>query len=236
MDRGFVYMIDNYYTQGLCDWVKEDKIKEMKESADGKRNCLCGETGLNIILPDTNNVWQSMHAINSKYTLLVIWEATCGHCKKELPKINDLYKRWKSKGLEVFAVHNNMEVDKWKKFVRDENLEFKNVSRNQFIMTQDSATKLIYGGKTTLQSLNFHQYWDVNSTPKVYLMDKDKKIIAKSLGAEQLEDLLNRLENGSDTSAPLKETEYEDEDEAPAKKRLNSAGKSKPTNSKPNKN
>jgi hypothetical protein len=67
-------------------------------------------------------------------------------------------------------------------------------------------------------------------------MDKDKKIIAKSLGAEQLEDLLNRLENGSDTSAPLKETEYEDEDEAPAKKRLNSAGKSKPTNSKPNKN
>jgi hypothetical protein len=133
-------------------------------------------------------------------------------------------------------VHNNMEVDKWKKFVRDENLEFKNVSRNQFIMTQDSATKLIYGGKTTLQSLNFHQYWDVNSTPKVYLMDKDKKIIAKSLGAEQLEDLLNRLENGSDTSAPLKETEYEDEDEAPAKKRLNSAGKSKPTNSKPNKN
>ena len=65
-----------------------------------------------------------------------------------------------------------------------------------------------------MSGLNFHQYWDVNSTPKVYLMDKDKKIIAKSLGAEQLEDLLNRLENGSDTSAPLKETEYEDEDEA----------------------
>jgi thiol-disulfide isomerase/thioredoxin len=175
-----------------------------------------------------------MHALDAKYTLLVIWEATCGHCKKELPKINELYKRWKSKGLEVFAVHNNMEVDKWKKFVRDENLEFMNVSRNQFIMTQDSATKLIYAGKTTLQSLNFHQYWDVNSTPKVYLMDKDKKIIAKSLGAEQLEDLLNRLENGSDTSAPLKETEYEDEDEAP-KNRSNSGAKQKTLSPKPNK-
>jgi len=234
MDKGFVYMIDNYYSKGVCDWVKEDKIKEMKESADGKRNCLCGETGLNIILPDTNNVWQSMHALNSKYTLLVIWEATCGHCKKELPKINDLYKTWKSKGLEVFAVHNNMEVDKWKKFIRDEKLEFINVSRNQFIMTQDSATKLIYSGKTTLQSLNFHQYWDVNSTPKVYLMDKDKKIIAKSLGSEQLEDLLNRLENGSDTSAPLKETEYEDDDESP-KNRSNSGAKQKTMSPKPNK-
>jgi thiol-disulfide isomerase/thioredoxin len=227
MDKGFVYMIDNYYAKGLCDWVKEDKIKEMKESADGKRNCLCGETGLNIILPDTNNVWQSMHALNSKYTLLVIWEATCGHCKKELPKINELYKTWKSKGLEVFAVHNNMEVDKWKKFIRDEKIEFVNVSRNQFIMTQDSATKLIHGGVTTLQSLNFHQYWDVTSTPKVYLMDKDKKIIAKSLGADQLEDLLNRLESGSDTSAPLRETEYEDDDESPSKPRNNGGGKNK---------
>ncbi|MFM9005378.1 MAG: hypothetical protein ACKOSR_07730, partial [Flavobacteriales bacterium] len=81
--------------------------------------------------------------------------------------------------------------------------------------TQDSATKLIYGRVTTLQSLNFHQYWDVNSTPKVFLMDKDKKIIAKSLGAEQLEDFLNRLESGSDVSAPLKEAEYEDEHHAP---------------------
>jgi thiol-disulfide isomerase/thioredoxin len=158
-----------------------------------------------------------MYDTNSKYTLLVIWEASCGHCKKEIPKINELYKRWKSKGLEVFAVHNNMEIDKWKKFVRDEKLEFTNVSRNQFIMTQDSATKLIYGGKTTLQSLNYHQYWDVNSTPKVYLMDKDHKIIAKSLGAEQLEDLLNKLDSGADTSAPLQQTEYEDEDEAPGK-------------------
>jgi thiol-disulfide isomerase/thioredoxin len=217
MDEGFVFMIDNYYSKGMCDWVKKEKIDEMKKAADEKRHCLCGEIGLNIILPDTADVWRSMYDTNSKYTLLVIWEASCGHCKKEIPKINDLYKRWKSKGLEVFAVHNNMEIDKWKKFVRDEKLEFTNVSRNQFIMTQDSATKLIYGGKTTLQSLNYHQYWDVNSTPKVYLMDKDHKIIAKSLGAEQLEDLLNKLDSGADTSAPLQQTEYEDEDEAPGK-------------------
>lgn len=227
MDKGFVHMIDNYYAKGLCDWVKKEKIDEMKESADGKRNCMCGEVGPNIILPDTNNVWRSMHALDSKYTLLVIWEATCGHCKKELPKINELYKKWKSKGLEVFAVHNNMEVDKWEKFVRDEKLEFINVSRNQFIMTQDSATKLIHGGVTTLQSLNFHQYWDVTSTPKVYLMDKDHKIIAKSLGADQLGDLLNRLENGSDTSAPLKETEYEDDEEGPGNAKANNGAKSK---------
>ena len=213
MDEGFVYMVDNYYSKGLTPWVKAEKIKEMKEAADKKRHCLCGEIGMNITLPDLNDDWVSMYDLKSKYTLLVIWEATCGHCKKELPKLNDLYLKWKDKGLEVFGVHNNLEVDKWKTFLEENKIEFTNVSRNQFIMNQDSATKLIYGGKTTLESLNFHQYWDVTSTPKVYLMDKDHKIIAKSLGSEQLDELLERIESGEKMDTPIQEHEYEDEDE-----------------------
>jgi thiol-disulfide isomerase/thioredoxin len=213
MDEGFVYMIDNYYSKGLCPWVKKEKLDEMKKAADEKRHCLCGEIGQNIILPDTSDHWKSMYDLKSKYTILVIWEATCGHCKKELPQLNELYKKWKPRGVEIFGVHNNLEVDKWKKFVRDEKLEFINVSRNQFIMTQDSATKLIYGNVTTLPSLNFHQYWDVNSTPKVYLMDKDHKIIAKSLGHDQLDDLLEKLESGGTMDEPMREHEFEDEDE-----------------------
>ncbi|MFN0031561.1 MAG: redoxin domain-containing protein [Flavobacteriales bacterium] len=213
MDEGFVFMVDNYYSKDLCTWMKEDKLKAMKESAGEKRHCLCGEVGPNIILPDTNNVWQSMYDLNSKYTLLVIWEATCGHCKKEIPKLQELYHKWKDKGLEVYAVHNNLETDKWLKFLHDNNIDFTNVARNQFIMNQDSATKLIYGGKTTLESLNYHQYWDVNSTPKVYLMDKDHKVIAKSLGSEQLDELLQRLESGETDIAPQQTHEYEDEEE-----------------------
>lgn len=216
MDAGFVYMVDNYYSKGLCPWVKEEKIKDMKEAADKKRNCLCGVTTPNIVLPDSIGVWKSMYDLKSKYTLVVIWEASCGHCKKEVPKLNDLYKKWKDKGLEVYGVHNNLEIDKWKKFLSDNDIQFTNVSRNQFIMNQDSATKLVYGGVTDLKSLNFHQYWDVNSTPKVYLLDKDHKVIAKSLGSEQLDELLERLETGQDVSEPMKEHEYEDEDEAPA--------------------
>lgn len=212
MDAGFVYMVDNYYAKGLCTWMTDDKIKEMKESADGKRHCLCGETALDIILPDTSNQWVSLKAQKNKYTLLVIWEASCGHCKKELPKIKALYDKWKVKGLGVYAVHNNQEIDKWKKFVKDNDLDFINVSRTPEIMTQDSASKLIYGGITTLASLNYHQYWDVNSTPKVYLMDKDFKIIAKSLGADQLDELLQNLEAGVDVSGPMQQHEYEDED------------------------
>ena len=213
MDEGFVYMVDNYYAKGLCDWMKPEKIAEMKESADEKRHCLCGEIPFDIILPDSSNIWRSMKALNADYTLLVIWEATCGHCKKELPKINDLYKKYKSKGLEVYGVHNNLEMDKWKKFLSDNSIAFTSVSRTPDIMKNEVAQKLIFQDKvTTLESLNFHQYWDVNSTPKVYLMDKEDKIIAKSLSAEQLDELLQKLINGEDTSGPILQQELEDED------------------------
>ena len=47
---------------------------------------------------------------------------------------------------------------------------------------------------TTLESLNYQNTYDIFSTPKVFLLDKDKKIIAKSISISQLEDMLDRLQ------------------------------------------
>jgi hypothetical protein len=64
--------------------------------------------------------------------------------------------------------------------------------------------------------LNYRTTWDVNSTPKVYLMDKDMKIIAKQLSAEQLDELIQRMESGEKVNMEnMQSHEYEDEDEGP---------------------
>ncbi|MFN9801939.1 MAG: redoxin domain-containing protein, partial [Bacteroidota bacterium] len=217
MDRLFVYMVDNYYTKAKASWMKDDKLAEMKKSADEKRSCLCGEVAPDIILPDrTGKNWVSMKKSAGKYTMLVIWESTCGHCKKEVPKLLDLYHKWKDKGLVTYAIGNDLENDKWIKFVDENELDWINVSDTPEIMKQDSASKLIWGGVTTLQSLNYRTTWDVNSTPKVYLMDKDMKIIAKQLSAEQFDELIQRLESGEKVDMQnMKSHEYEDDEEAP---------------------
>jgi len=231
MDRLFVYMVDNYYNTGKVDWMDEVKMKQIKESADEKRNCMCGEIAQDIILPDaTGQKWTSMKNAAGKYTLLVIWESSCGHCKKEVPKLLEVYHKWKDKGLVVYAVGNELENDKWVKFIDENKLDWINVSDTPEIMKQDSASKLIYSGITTLNSLNYRTTWDVNSTPKVFLMDKDMKIIAKQLSAEQIDDLLQKLEDGKEINLQnVKEHEYEDED-APT------GAPSKSTNMKPRQN
>jgi thiol-disulfide isomerase/thioredoxin len=214
MDKLFVYMVDTYYNSGKATWMSEKNLKDMKDAADKKRNCLCGSIGPDIILPDsTEKNWVSMHKNRGKYTLLVIWESSCGHCKKEVPKLLDVYHRWKDKGFVVYAVGNDLENEDWKKFIKEKKLDWINVSDTKEIMNNEAATVLISQGKTSLQSLNYRTTWDVNSTPKVYLMDENMKIIAKSISAEQIEEFLAHLIDGKPLDLKnVKNTDYEDED------------------------
>jgi len=95
----------------------------------------------------------------------------------------------------MFAIGNDFETEPWLKFVREKEIgNWINVSDNPQINQADSASKLIYTGVTTLQSLNFRKTFDVFSTPKVFLLDADKRVIAKQLSAEQIGELLERLE------------------------------------------
>ena len=60
------------------------------------------------------------------------------------------------------------------------------VSDNPEINATDSATASIMAGVTTLKSLNFRTTFDVYATPKMFLLDRNKKVIAKQVGAEQI--------------------------------------------------
>ncbi|MFM1930728.1 MAG: hypothetical protein RL226_31 [Bacteroidota bacterium] len=229
MDKVFVGMVEKYYRNGKVDWLKEDQMKKILDRAEELRYTVCGEPVPNIILPDTTLTnWKALYDIDAKYTIIAIWEADCGHCKKEMPKLLDLYHEWKPKGLEVYAIGNDFETEPWIKFVKEKKLDWINVSDNPAINKADSAAKLIYGGVTTLPSLNFRTTFDVFSTPKIFLLDADKRIIAKQLGAEQIEELLRNLE-GEKPADKKEEKATEQEPAKEEKKASNAEKKSKKT-------
>ncbi len=196
MDKVFVHMIDTYYATGQATWLKEEQLSKVMDRAEELRDSQCGNKIPNIILPGLDqDEWLSLYDVKAKYTAVIIWESTCGHCKKELPKYKDLYETWKDKGLEIFAIGNDFDPEPWIDYVKENNYDsWVNVSDNPLINAQDSASALIYGGVTTLKSLNFRTTFDVFATPKVFLLDKDKNILAKQIGADQMLDLLGRLE------------------------------------------
>ncbi|HRO74983.1 MAG TPA: redoxin domain-containing protein [Crocinitomicaceae bacterium] len=205
MDKAFILLGDRYYCQiapdgkAYVDWIKEEKMKDICDKVKVGKNLTVGTKAINIILPDsTEKVWKDFHSMKADYVIIYFWEASCGHCKKATPMLNKLYtEKLKARNVEVFAVSKAIgdEFKLWKKFSAEHKLAFTNVALTDSIYKAavKDASKFI-PKYTTLESLNFSETYDVYSTPTIYVVDKDKKIIAKRLGLDQLEDYLDRLQ------------------------------------------
>jgi len=69
----------------------------------------------------------------------------------------------------------------WKKFVTEKNL------KNWIHAYQTKAAK---EADEKAGRANYRQLYDIYKTPTVYLLDKDKRIIAKQLTIEQFDDII----------------------------------------------
>lgn len=175
MDAAFVKIAKRYYVSGQADWInKENRDKIEREVLLTQYN-LIGLTAPELKLQTLEGKWISLHETKAPFTLLLFWEENCGHCKTTVPLVkNKLMDKFKPYGFKVFAVHTMRDKEKWEKFVIEHELF-------DFINCWDPQDQT-----------NFKAYYNVLSTPILYLLDKDKKIIAKKLDVEQLTDMLIR--------------------------------------------
>lgn len=173
MDAVFVHMGLAYYKTGKAYWADEETVKKISEKATSWEPLTIGKKAPALNLVDTTEKKVvSLYGINAEYTILYIWAAGCGHCKKSTPKLKKIYDKLKEHGVEVYAISSELENDDWKKFVIKHDLNWINVS------------------DTPERPQAFRTTYDVFATPKVYILDKDKKIIAKQVGVEQAGDIL----------------------------------------------
>ena len=196
MDKVFVDLVNEYYVKGKVKWLDDKQLAKIVDRAKALKYSVCGNIAHNITLPGIDGTtWKSLHDIEAKYTVMVIWESSCGHCKKEMPVLQRIYEEWHDKGLEIYAIGNDFEPEPWLEYLETTNYtDWIHVSDNPLINAQDSAAALIYSRITDLESLNFRTTFDVFSTPKLFLLDENKKILAKQIGALQLAEMLYRIE------------------------------------------
>jgi len=209
MDKVYTMMADRYYcsknAQGKSPafWMKEDKLADLCEKIPVQKSLVMGAKPPNLILRDSSDVkWQDFYSLKSEYTILYFWDPECGHCKKTTPKLERLYKeKFKARNIEIFSVGKAVGEDfgKWKKFIRDNDLTYINVAVTDplFKAAMEDARQFV-PKYTTIESLNYQTTYDIFSTPRVFVLDKDKKIIAKSISISQLEDLMDRLQGKQD--------------------------------------
>jgi thiol-disulfide isomerase/thioredoxin len=235
MDAVFVHMADNYYcpvNNSKAFWMSEEQLTKLCERADKWRPLIIGVKAPYLKLPDsTEQNWVSFYDLDADYKILYFWDPDCGHCKKSTPKLQTLYdKKFKDRKIEIYSVGKAQgeDFDKWKKYIRENKLTFTNVGLTKKVFEIATDDKKGAGTfyphfvepgldqpellKRLNQSMNYTTTYDIFSTPRVFIVDKDNKIIAKSLSISQLEEFLDRLQ-GFEDAPKLFPIEEEDEDE-----------------------
>ncbi|MDN5200457.1 thioredoxin-like domain-containing protein [Fulvivirgaceae bacterium BMA10] len=176
LDQIFIHIYDKYFETGEMDyWANETLKKNLKERADQLRKSLIGNIAPNMIMLDSKLAPKSMHDIKNKYTVLYFYDPDCSHCKEETPRLNEFYKKTKF-DVEVFAVCSDTSMVKMNNYIEENNLTWISVN----------------GPRTYTGA--YQESYDANTTPTIFLLDENKRIITKKLEAAKLEDFIRNYE------------------------------------------
>jgi len=183
-DAVFVHLFQKYFSQKEYDWLTPQGKKIITERAYNLMANIMGNPAENISLPDTSGKIQTLYGDTSPFTIVCFWDPTCGHCKELVPVLDSMYQaKWKNAGVKIFAVAKETEGTKkdWLDILHKHKLK----GWTNVYYSREAEKKRVDSGIP-----GYSQLYDAQIVPTVYLLDKDKRIIAKKLTWQQTDDIL----------------------------------------------
>jgi peroxiredoxin len=156
--------------------MSENMLRILTKRAAQLKSLLIGAKIPELVMQDTSGTSLSSYKTGTKYTIIWFWDPDCSHCVVETPKLLEFYKQFKdSLDVEVYAVSLNSDLNLWKKYIRENNLTWINV-----------------GGEKA--NIDYAMVFDLVATPVAYIIDEQKRIIAKNIPVESIKSIILRYE------------------------------------------
>jgi thiol-disulfide isomerase/thioredoxin len=189
-DAVFVHLFEKYFAQKNYSWLTDKGKKIITDRAYSLMANIMGNPASEIELPDTAGKKVNLYSVEAPYVLVTIWDPTCSHCKEIVPKLDSMYHaKWKNLGVKLFGMAKETDGTKqdWLSFIQKNKL-------NDWVhvyYSKESEQARVNSGVPS-----YSQLYDVQSFPTLYLLDKDKRIIAKKVTFEQVDEILqHRIKN-----------------------------------------
>jgi thiol-disulfide isomerase/thioredoxin len=136
---------------------------------------LVGQNAPEIALPNTNDSMVTLSSFKGKIVLVDFWASWCGPCRAENPFVVKLYKKYRAKGFEVFAVSIDSKKQNWLKAIKQDKLTYTQVNDNAGWNAMTAAA------------------YFVDQIPTSFLLDKTGKIVAIDADDPLLEKKIKQL-------------------------------------------
>lgn len=194
MDAVYAHIAEKYYIPE-ASWSDREFIERLRERVASIKPLLIGKVAPDIQLVAVDDMhfqmaegdtalkrnpyvgsFFNLHQINADYILLYFWESDCGHCKKTVPQLHELYNSLKEKNRDVKFISVSMLGGiegkvKWIDFIND---------------------KQLFGWINAWNPYDFSykDAYNLTSSNVLYLLDAEKRILSKRITPEQAEKIL----------------------------------------------
>lgn len=173
MDKVYFHIVKTYYLTGEADWVDEYNMRNLRDKAENLENNLCGNKALDFALPTPGGEITSLYEVESEYTVLLFWSTRGNWNKRRLENLKQLGET-EDQDFKIVAVFVD-DSSSWQQ--RIENAGVQNWVHMQ----------------TTTRNVELRKNYNAYSTPKIFLLDKDKKIVLKNVTVQSIRSFFDRL-------------------------------------------
>lgn len=176
MENVWAKLAEDYIFDKEISWIDEATYNQLKADYSLIELNRLGMKAQDLALRTIDGDSINTNEIEANYTLLYFYSPSCSFCREEIPLLRDsFYETYKSKGLEIIAINLEHNLDSWKNFIEENKMQD---WHNVFDPNYTSEYWLKY---------------NVSGTPSLFLLSKDKTILAKKLNVENLTKYLERL-------------------------------------------
>jgi len=173
-DQVFVHLVDRYLKKNDTPWLDSATLERLAYKAETHRPNLTGSLAINFELDDEEGNTHALYDVEAPVTMLVFYSPLCDHCKELMPRIYQTYLDYTPKGLKALALNTDKQHVYWKKFVAQQGWQWIDLANPNGIE-------------------NLEKQFAAVNLPVIYLLDKNKRIVAKRVQPDKLGEALSRM-------------------------------------------
>ena len=134
---------------------------------------------MDLTFEDADGKKVSTNEIKTPYVFVDFWASWCKPCRKEIPNVKQAVAKYKE-DVTIYAVSLDDKREVWQKAIKEDNSE-------EFIQLIGTLRN---GSRTRLL-----RQLDIKTIPANFLLDKERRIVAKDLRGDKLIQTLDSLIN-----------------------------------------